>query len=96
MAFTVFDGFPKPYSKILRERQALPMALNANSFEDNSWAKGLHCEILNNRGLTVFDVGFATAIRKCLRRFEAVVVCTKTGFRKAMRCPVQGLIVELT
>lgn len=48
------------------ERQALKKAIDAGFLADNGWVEGPHGEILNDRGRTVFDVGFATAIRKVL------------------------------
>lgn len=48
------------------ERHALKKAIDANFLEDNGWAEGTHGEIRNDRGRIVFDVGFATAIRKVL------------------------------
>lgn len=48
------------------ERQALQKAIDAEFLADNGWVEGSHGEILNERGRTVFDVGFASAIRKVL------------------------------
>ena len=33
---------------------------------DNGWTEGAHGQILNDRGRTIFEIGFATAIRKVL------------------------------
>ena len=48
------------------ERTALRKAIGAEVLADNGWVEGSHGEILNERGRTVFDVGYATAIRKVL------------------------------
>jgi hypothetical protein len=48
------------------ERTALRNAIGAEVLADNGWVEGSHGEILNERGRTVFDVGYATAIRKVL------------------------------
>lgn len=48
------------------ERSALKKAVNADALADYGWIEGSHGEILNDRGRTIFDVGFATAIRKVL------------------------------
>lgn len=48
------------------ERRALQKAVNAEFLADNGWVEGPHGEVLNERGRTVFDVGFASAIRKVL------------------------------
>ncbi len=48
------------------ERTALRKAIDAAVIADNGWVEGSHGEILNDRGRTVFDVGYATAIRKVL------------------------------
>lgn len=48
------------------ERSALKKAVNPEVLADNGWVEGPHGEILNDRGRTMFDVGFATAIRKVL------------------------------
>jgi len=48
------------------ERRALQKAIDAEFLADNGWVEGPHGEILNERGRTVFDVGFASALRKVL------------------------------
>ncbi|RYZ87943.1 MAG: hypothetical protein EOP06_11815 [Proteobacteria bacterium] len=48
------------------ERSALRKAVDSEVLADNDWVEGSHGEILTKRGRTVFDVGFATAIRKVL------------------------------
>lgn len=48
------------------ERQALKKAIDAEFLKDNGWVDGPHGEILNERGRTLFDVGFASAVRKVL------------------------------
>lgn len=48
------------------ERQALKKAIDSDFLADNGWVEGPHGEILNERGRTVFDIGFASALRKVL------------------------------
>jgi hypothetical protein len=48
------------------EREALQEAVSADYLEERGLREGSHGEILNERGRTVFDVGFARAIRKVL------------------------------
>lgn len=48
------------------ERQALKKAIDADFLADNGWVEGPHGEILNERGRTVFNIGFASAVRKVL------------------------------
>lgn len=48
------------------ERDALQKAISATHLEEHGWREGTHGEILNERGRTVFDIGFARAIRKIL------------------------------
>lgn len=48
------------------ERTALQKAIDAETLADNGWVEGSHGQILNERGRTIFDVGYATAIRKVL------------------------------
>lgn len=48
------------------ERSALRKAIDSKVLADNDWVEGSHGEILNERGRTIFDVGYATAIRKVL------------------------------
>lgn len=48
------------------ERQALKNAVDVDFLADNGWTEGSHGQILNDRGRTVFEIGFATAIRKVL------------------------------
>ncbi len=48
------------------EREALQKAVSADYLEERGLNEGSHGEILNERGRTVFEVGFARAIRKVL------------------------------
>jgi len=48
------------------ERSALRNAIVPTHLADNGWVEGSHGEILNERGRTIFEVGFAIAIRKVL------------------------------
>ncbi|MFM0564629.1 gamma-mobile-trio protein GmtX [Paraburkholderia sediminicola] len=48
------------------EREALQKAVSADHLEKQGLREGTHREILNERGRTVFDIGFARAIRKAL------------------------------
>jgi hypothetical protein len=48
------------------ERDALQKAVSASYLEDRGMKEGSHGEILNERGRTVFEVGFARAVRKVL------------------------------
>ncbi len=48
------------------EREALQKAVSADYLEERGLREGSHGEILNDRGRTVFEVGFARAIRKVL------------------------------
>ncbi|MDR6504255.1 hypothetical protein J2785_007456 [Burkholderia ambifaria] len=48
------------------EREALQNAVSADYLEERGLQEGSHGEIVNDRGRTVFDVGFARAIRKLL------------------------------
>jgi hypothetical protein len=48
------------------EREALKKAVSAQYLEARGLQEGSHGEILNDRGRTLFDVGFARAIRKLL------------------------------
>ncbi|MDT8840368.1 gamma-mobile-trio protein GmtX [Paraburkholderia fungorum] len=48
------------------EREALQKAVSADHLEKQGLQEGTHGEILNERGRTVFDIGFARAIRKVL------------------------------
>lgn len=41
--------------------------VSADHLEKQGLREGTHGEILNERGRTVFDIGFARAIRKILR-----------------------------
>ena len=49
------------------EREALQKAVSADHLEKQGLREGTHGEILNERGRTLFDIGFARAIRKILR-----------------------------
>lgn len=48
------------------EREALQKSVSASYLEERSLKEGSHGEIVNERGRTVFEVGFARAIRKVL------------------------------
>jgi len=48
------------------EREALQKAVSARYLEERGLKEGSHGEIVNERGRTVFEVGFARAIRKVL------------------------------
>jgi hypothetical protein len=48
------------------EREALQNAVSADYLENQGFREGSHGEIVNARGRTVFEVGFARAIRKLL------------------------------
>lgn len=48
------------------ERSALRRAIDLAFLADNGWVEGSHGEILNERGRTIFEVGYASAIRKVL------------------------------
>lgn len=48
------------------EREALHKAVSAHYLEERGLREGSHGEIVNARGRTVFEVGFARAIRKVL------------------------------
>lgn len=48
------------------ERDALEKAVSIDYLEERGLREGSHGEIVNERGRTVFDVGFARAIRKVL------------------------------
>lgn len=48
------------------EREALLKAVSAGYLEERGLKEGSHGEIVNERGRTVFEVGFARAIRKIL------------------------------
>ncbi|WP_175914469.1 gamma-mobile-trio protein GmtX [Burkholderia metallica] len=48
------------------EREALQKAISAAHLEELGLREGTHGEIVNERGRTVFDIGFARAIRKVL------------------------------
>lgn len=48
------------------EREALQKAVSADYLEERGLREGSHGEILNDRGRTFFEVGFARAIRKVL------------------------------
>jgi hypothetical protein len=48
------------------ERDALRKAISPKSLNDEGWREGSHGEILNDTDRTLFDVGFASAIRKVL------------------------------
>ena len=50
------------------EREALEKAVTASYLEERSLREGSHGELLNERGRTMFEVGFARAIRKVLGR----------------------------
>ena len=49
------------------EREALQKAVSTDYLEERGLREGSHGEIINEHGRTVFEVGFARAIRKVLR-----------------------------
>lgn len=48
------------------EREALQQAVSADYLDERGLHEGSHGEIVNERGRTIFEVGFARAIRKLL------------------------------
>lgn len=48
------------------ENSALRKAIDSTFLADNGWVEGSHGEILNDRGRTIFEVGYTVAIRKVL------------------------------
>lgn len=48
------------------EREALQKSVSADYLEERGLKEGSHGEIVNERGRTVFEVGFARAVRKVL------------------------------
>ena len=50
------------------ERKALKLAISPSFLADQGWREGPHGEIVTEGGRTVFDVGFARAIRKVMGR----------------------------
>lgn len=48
------------------ERKALTKAISKNFLDQEGWSEGSYGEIINKSGRTIFDVGFAVAIRKVL------------------------------
>lgn len=48
------------------ERLALEKSVSTDYLEDRGLREGSHGEILNDRGRTIFEVGFARAVRKVL------------------------------
>ena len=48
------------------EREALQKAVSASYLEERGLKEGTHGEIVNERGRTMFEVGFARALRKML------------------------------
>ena len=48
------------------ERNALRKSIDAAVLADNGWSEGPHGEIVNERRRTIFEVGYATAVRKVL------------------------------
>jgi hypothetical protein len=48
------------------EREALQKAISLQFLKEQGWHEGSHGEILNDRGRTLFEVGYARAIRKVL------------------------------
>lgn len=54
------------------EREALQKAVSPDYLEERGLHEGSHGEIVNERGRTVFEVGFARGIRKMLGDFEKV------------------------
>lgn len=52
------------------EREALQKAVTANYLEERGLREGSHGEIINERGRTIFEMGFTRAIRKLLADAE--------------------------
>jgi hypothetical protein len=48
------------------EREALQKAVSPRYLEERGFKEGSHGEIVNERGRTIFEVGFARAVRKAL------------------------------
>jgi hypothetical protein len=48
------------------QREALQKAISRQFLEDQRWREGSRGEILNDKGRALFDVGFASGIRKVL------------------------------
>ncbi|QQX57452.1 gamma-mobile-trio protein GmtX [Pseudomonas chlororaphis] len=48
------------------EREALQKAVSRDYLEERGMCEGSHGEIVNERGRTIFEVGFARAVRKVL------------------------------
>jgi hypothetical protein len=48
------------------EREALAKAVSPSFLAEQGWREGSHGEILNNHNRALFDVGFASAIRRLL------------------------------
>jgi len=48
------------------ERESLQKAVSPEHLEERGFKEGSHGEIINERGRTIFEVGFAKAIRKIL------------------------------
>ncbi|MBM3111648.1 gamma-mobile-trio protein GmtX [Pseudomonas arcuscaelestis] len=48
------------------EREALQKAVSQDYLEERGMCEGSHGEIVNERGRTIFEVGFARAVRKVL------------------------------
>ncbi|WP_321574666.1 gamma-mobile-trio protein GmtX [Burkholderia sp. BE17] len=48
------------------EREASKKAVSTSYLEERGLREGSHGEILNERGRTIFEVGFARAVRKLL------------------------------
>lgn len=48
------------------ERDALKKAICKRYLEEQGWVEGSHGEVVNDRGRTIFEIGFTHAIRKML------------------------------
>jgi hypothetical protein len=48
------------------QREALQKAVSSEFLDDQGWSEGSRGEILNDKGRTLFEVGYTKAIRKVL------------------------------
>jgi len=48
------------------EQEALEKAVSQQFLESQGWREGSHGEIINDKGRTIFEIGYARAIRKVL------------------------------
>lgn len=62
------------------EREALQKAVSASYLEERGLKEACHGEIVNERGRTVFEVGFARAIRNGTGLIVVVVISCSGKF----------------